>query len=147
MPAFLSQVQSKLRDQAKSLADRMQARQLEDAGDSFKTFVDAMNNAAAAMGPASDKLKSASWQDALAPEQKALQYLLRAESTRRDIEVAFGQQAAVAAAAAVAGTAPRAICRASSTWNWIPRRTSTRIPGRRNPPINGSRPSTKPSRS
>ncbi len=38
--AFLSGVQSKLRDQAKSLAERMKAAQLEDAGDSFKSFVD-----------------------------------------------------------------------------------------------------------
>ena len=38
--AFLSSVQSKLRDQAKSLAERMKARQLEGAGDSFKSFVD-----------------------------------------------------------------------------------------------------------
>ncbi len=51
-----------------------------------------MEQAVAAMGPAADKLKGAKWQDALAPEQKALQYLLRAEATFRDIQVAFGQQ-------------------------------------------------------
>ena len=89
---FLAGVQSKLRDQAKSLADRMKARQLEGAGDSFKSFVDDMEKAVEAMGPATDKLKGAHWQDALAPEQKALQYLLRAESTFRDIQVAFGGQ-------------------------------------------------------
>ena len=91
--SFLSQVQSKLRDQAKSLSDRMQARQLEDAGDSFKTFVDAMNKAVAAMGPASDKLKAAKLAGrAGAGAEGAAQYLLRAEATRRDIEVAFGRQ-------------------------------------------------------
>ena len=90
--AFLASVQSKLRDQAKSLADRMKARQLEGAGDSFKSFVDDMDKAVEAMGPASDKLKGAKWQDALAPEQKALQYLLRAEATFRDIQVAFGSR-------------------------------------------------------
>lgn len=90
--AFLASVQSKLRDQAKSLADRMKARQLEGAGDSFKSFVDDMEKAVDAMGPATDKLKGAHWQDALAPEQKALQFLLRAESTFRDIQVAFGGQ-------------------------------------------------------
>jgi hypothetical protein len=41
-------VQSKLRDQAKSLADRMKARQLEGAGDSFKSFVKDMEAAGAA---------------------------------------------------------------------------------------------------
>jgi hypothetical protein len=90
--AFLSQVQSKLRDQARSLADRMKARQLQDVGDSFKTFVADMEKAAAEMQPASDKLKGAKWQDALAPEQRALQFLLRAEATFRDIQVAFGRQ-------------------------------------------------------
>jgi hypothetical protein len=90
--SFLAGVQSKLRDQANSLAQRMKARQLEGAGDSFKSFVDDMEKAVEAMGPASDKLKGAHWQDALAPEQKALQYLLRAESTFRDIQVAFGGQ-------------------------------------------------------
>src|SRR5262249_11450995 len=90
--AFLASVQSKLRDQAKSLADRMKARQLEGAGESFKSFVDDMEKAVEAMGPATDKLKTAKWQDALAPEQKALQYILRAEATFRDIQVAFGGQ-------------------------------------------------------
>ncbi len=85
-------MQSKLKDQAKSLADRMKARQLEGAGDSFKSFVDDMEKASDAMQPAADKLKIAKWQDALGPEQKALQYLLRAEATFRDIQVAFGQQ-------------------------------------------------------
>jgi hypothetical protein len=89
---FLSQVQSKLGDQAKSLADRMKSRQLSDAGDSFKTFVTDMEQAAAAMGPASDKLKGANWKDALGPEEKALQYLERAEAVFRDIQVAFGNQ-------------------------------------------------------
>jgi hypothetical protein len=90
--AFLSSVQSKLRDQAKSLSERMKARSIEGAGDSFKSFVGDMDKAVESMGPASDKLKGAKWQDALAPEQKALQYLLRAEATFRDIQVAFGSR-------------------------------------------------------
>jgi hypothetical protein len=90
--AFLSQVQSKLRDQAKSLSDRMKSRQLSDAGDSFKTFVNDMDQATAAMGPASDKLKGANWKDALGPEEKALQHLEHAESVFRDIQIAFGNQ-------------------------------------------------------
>jgi hypothetical protein len=90
--AFLSNQQAKLRDQAKSLGDRMKARQLTEAGDSFKSFVKDMEQAVEAMGPAVDKLKAVKWQDALAPEQKALQYLMRAEATFRDIQVAFGNQ-------------------------------------------------------
>jgi hypothetical protein len=90
--AFLAGVQSKLRDQAQSLAQRMKSRELDEAGDSFKKFVADMEQAVAAMGPAAEKLKGAHWQDALAPEQKALQFLLRAEDRFRDIQVAFGQQ-------------------------------------------------------
>jgi hypothetical protein len=90
--AFLASVQSKLRDQTKSLSDRMRARQLQEAGDSFKSFVTDMDKAVEAMGPAADNLKGRKWQGALAPEQQALQYLLRAEATFRDIQVAFGQQ-------------------------------------------------------
>src|SRR4029077_17422013 len=56
--AFLSSVQAKLRDQAKSLSERMKARQLEGAGDSFKSFVDDMDKAIEAMGPAGDHLKA-----------------------------------------------------------------------------------------
>ena len=89
--AFLASVQSKLRDQATSLAERMKARQMEEAGESFKSFVTDMQQAASAMGPAAGKLRISKWQDALAPEQKALQYLLRAEAVFRDIQVAFGQ--------------------------------------------------------
>jgi len=88
---FLASVQSKLRDQANSLAQRMKARQMEEAGESFKSFVTDMEQAAGAMGPAAGDLRIAKWQDALAPEQKALQYLLRAEAVFRDIQVAFGQ--------------------------------------------------------
>ena len=49
-----------------------------------------MNAAAEAMGGAADKLKEQKWNDALPDEQKALQHLLRAEATFRQIEVAFG---------------------------------------------------------
>ncbi len=51
-----------------------------------------MQSAAAAMTPSADKLKQMQWHDAIPAEQKALQYLLRAEATFRQIEVAFGQQ-------------------------------------------------------
>ena len=89
--AFLSSIQSKLSVQATSMAQRMKAREMDEAGDSFKTFVADMEQAASAMGPAAGKLRGAQWRDALEPEQKALQYLLRAEAVFRDIQVAFGQ--------------------------------------------------------
>jgi hypothetical protein len=89
---FLSGVQSKLRDQAHSLSERMKARELAGANQQIKAFTDDMDKAVEAMSPAAVKLRGSEWQNALAPEQKALQFLLRAEATMRDIKVAFGQR-------------------------------------------------------
>jgi hypothetical protein len=89
---FLAGVQSKLRDQAHSLAERMKARQLAEASEELKAFTADMEKAVEAMGPAADKLRGSQWQNALAPEQKALQHLLRAEAMMRDIKVAFGNR-------------------------------------------------------
>ncbi|HEY2842262.1 MAG TPA: hypothetical protein VGJ09_01375, partial [Bryobacteraceae bacterium] len=87
---FLSEVQTKLKEQTETLAQRSRSRELAGANQEFSTFVKDLDEAAKAMAPASDKLKGKSWKDALEPEQKALQYLLRAEATFRDIQVAFG---------------------------------------------------------
>ena len=97
---FLSEVQTKLKEQAQSLAQRSRSRELAGANQEFQTFVKDLEAAAAEMGPASDKLKGQNWKDALGPEQRALQHLLRAEATFRDIQVAFGPAAAAEAAAA-----------------------------------------------
>jgi len=88
---FLSGVQAKLRDQAQSLAVRMQRRQLSEQSDEMKAFAREMSQAAEAMTPASEQLARGRWRDAMAPEQKALQHLLRAESIFRDIQVAYGR--------------------------------------------------------
>jgi hypothetical protein len=88
---FLSGAQSKLRDQVTALSVRMQSRNISHANEEFSDFDKDMRNAAAAMGPSSEKLKSMQWKDAIPLEQKALQALLRAEATFRKIEVAFGQ--------------------------------------------------------
>jgi hypothetical protein len=87
---FLAGVQSKLRDQALSLAGRLQRRELSDANQEFSDFEKDMTAAAAAMAPAADKLQKEKWSEALPDEQKALQHLLRAEATFREIQVAFG---------------------------------------------------------
>ena len=89
---FLAGVQGKLRDQARSLVNRMRSRQLAGANQSFKSFVEDMDKAIEAMGPAGEKLKGSQWRPALEPEQKALQHLLRAEATFRNIQVAFGNR-------------------------------------------------------
>jgi len=89
---FLSGVQEKLREQALSLAGRLQMRDLTQENAEFSGFQQEMNAAAAAMGPASEKLQQRKWSDAMPNEQKALQHLLRAEATFRQIEVAFGNR-------------------------------------------------------
>ncbi len=89
---YLAGVQAKLRDEAQSLSNRMKARSLEGGSAAIAQFVTDMEAAIGVMGPASDQLKDRHWNDALSPEQKALQYLLRAEAIFRDIQVSFGNQ-------------------------------------------------------
>jgi hypothetical protein len=89
---FLSEAQQKLRDQVLALSARMQSRDLSEANEEFNGFEKDMQQAATAMAPSADKLKGMQWKDALPLEQKALQALLRAEATFRQIQVAFGQQ-------------------------------------------------------
>ena len=90
---FLSGVQSKLHDQALSLAGRLERRELTDENAEFSSFQKDMGAAAQAMQPAAQALQQQKWKDAMPQEQKALQYLLRAEATFRQIEVAFGSSA------------------------------------------------------
>ena len=87
---FLSGVQAKLGEQARSLAGRMQSRELSQENEEFNSFVKDMNAAAEAMGPAAQQLQQQKWREAMPSEQKALQNLLRAEATFRQIQVAFG---------------------------------------------------------
>ncbi len=89
---FLSDAQQKLRDQVNALSLRMQSRDISEANEEFTDFDKDMQAAAAAMAPSADRLKAMQWKDALPLEQKALQSLLRAEATFRQIEVAFGQR-------------------------------------------------------
>jgi hypothetical protein len=89
---FLSDAQAKLRDQVAALSIRMQSRDISEANEEFTDFDKDMQDAAAAMAPSAKKLKDMKWKDAIPLEQKALQALLRAEATFRNIEVAFGQR-------------------------------------------------------
>ncbi len=89
---FLSEVESKLGEQAKTLAERMGNRELSGANSEFQGFSELMTQASSQMNDAARQLKPGKWHDALPPEQKALQSLLRAEAMFRNIQVAFGQQ-------------------------------------------------------
>src|SRR5439155_11937182 len=87
---FLSDAQSTLRNQSLSLSGRLEARDLTRENHKFSVFQQEMTAAAEAMAPAATRLQQQKWQDAIPDEQKALQHLLRAEATFRQIEVAFG---------------------------------------------------------
>ena len=87
---FLADVQTTLRAQALSLAGRLQMRELTRPNELFNGFQQEMSAAAEAMGPAAQQLGAQGWNAAVPHEQKALQHLLRAEATFRQIEVAFG---------------------------------------------------------
>lgn len=100
---FLSDAQTKLRDQVLALSSRMQSRDLGDTNEEFTDFEKNMRQAADAMAPAADHLKGMQWKNALPLEQRALQALLRAEATFRKIQVAFGQQGGGAGGADSAG--------------------------------------------
>lgn len=90
---FLSQLEGKLGEQAKTLSERMGSRELVAESPEFKGFSEAMNQASQEMKNSVGSLKSAKWQDALPPEQRALQSLLRAEAMFRNIQIAFGRNA------------------------------------------------------
>ena len=126
---FLSEVQSKLRDQAIALAGRLQLRDLNTENEEFNSFQQDMNAAAQAMNPAADQLRKQKWDDALPSEQKALQHLLR----RKPRSARFRWRSAIAAEAAVAAEVRAAISRASSISNSTRRRISTKP--RRPPPL------------
>jgi len=87
---LLAQSQATLRDQASTLSGRLQARELTDEVQAISDFQKDMTAASEAMTPAAQQLQQQKWKDAIPHEQKALQYLLRAEATFRQIQVAFG---------------------------------------------------------
>jgi hypothetical protein len=89
---FLSEMESKLRDQAKMLSQRVKARQLAGTNDEFKFLVKEIDGAVQELSTAADKLRESGFKEALAPEQKALQHILRVEESTRDIQVAFGNR-------------------------------------------------------
>ncbi|HTY50326.1 MAG TPA: hypothetical protein VMB48_11615 [Steroidobacteraceae bacterium] len=90
---FLADAQEALRAQALSLAGRLQMRGIDETNEQFGSFEQEMAAAATAMAPAAEQLRSRAWRAAVPQEQKALQHLLRAEATFREIQVAFGSAA------------------------------------------------------
>jgi hypothetical protein len=86
--ALLADLQKTLAEQAQSLVERAGARELVGGDDNVTRFVTQLNEAAKAMKPAAENLAKRQLQQAVSDEQRALQHLLRAEATFREIQVA-----------------------------------------------------------
>ena len=87
--ALLSRLQGTLKDQAETLAERTRARQLAATDERIAEFVENLDRAAAAMVPAAERLAEIDLEQAILPEQEALQHLLRAEAVFTDISVSM----------------------------------------------------------
>jgi len=85
--ALLSRLQQTLKEQVETLAERAEARQLTASDEEIAEFVDNLYMAAEAMTPASELLAKIDLEEALLPEQEALQHLLAAEAVFTDINV------------------------------------------------------------
>ena len=87
--ALLSRLQATLREQAQTLAQRTRARMLDSSDEKIAEFIENLDLAAEAMVPASERLAEIDLEQAILPEQEALQYLLRAEAVFTDINVSM----------------------------------------------------------
>ncbi|MFT3906414.1 MAG: hypothetical protein QM718_08940 [Steroidobacteraceae bacterium] len=87
----LAQLQRTLAEQARSLTGRSNSRELSDDSADIQRFVDYMTRATEAMVPAAARLSAVELEQAIQPEQQALQQLLRAEAVFRDVQVAMQQ--------------------------------------------------------
>jgi len=87
--ALLARVQATLREQVDTLARRTEARQLTASAEEIATFVENLGKASAAMVPASERLSELELEQAILPEQEALQHLLAAEAVFTDISVSL----------------------------------------------------------
>jgi hypothetical protein len=89
---MLSEFQRTLSQQARTLAQRTRARMDVDSDERIKTFVESLERAAGLMEPAAGHLSAFRLQEAVTPEQQALQQLLRAEAAFREVQVSMQQE-------------------------------------------------------
>ncbi|HEY0684357.1 MAG TPA: hypothetical protein VGD45_18625 [Steroidobacter sp.] len=89
---MLADFQTTLSQQARTLAQRTRARMDTEADERVKTFVESLERAAGLMEPAAGHLSAFRLQQAVTPEQQALQQLLRAESAFREVQVSMQQE-------------------------------------------------------
>ena len=84
---LLSDLQSTLADQADTLAQRAEARQLSNSDPDIARFVEYIGEATNSMRPSAQSLELHSYEEAVKHQQRALQYLKRAESIFNDITI------------------------------------------------------------
>src|SRR5688500_1064682 len=90
--ATITLAQGRLRDRVEILARRMQERGVASSDSVLAQIAAELPKAAAAMRAAEEQLNRREAQQALPPEQKALQHLLRAEAAFREVQIARGAQ-------------------------------------------------------
>ena len=84
---LLSDLQNTLADQADTLAQRAEARQLLNNDPDIARFVEYMSEATNSMRPSAQSLELHTYEEAVKHQQRALQYLKRAESVFNDITI------------------------------------------------------------
>ena len=87
--ALLSRLQETLRAQVETLAQRAHARLLTASDEEIAAFAENLAKAGEAMIPAAERLGEIELEQALLPEQEALQHLLAAEAVFTDISVSL----------------------------------------------------------
>ena len=86
---LLSRLQQTLRGQVETLAQRAHARQLTATDEDIANFAEHLIKAGEAMIPAAERLGEMELEQAMLPEQEALQHLLAAEAVFTDISVSL----------------------------------------------------------
>ena len=89
--ATLTLLQGRLRERVEELVNQMQTRGVV-ADPTFRKVFEELPQAAEAMREAEERLGERRPDEALSPEQRALQHLQRAEAAFRDVQVAMGRQ-------------------------------------------------------
>jgi hypothetical protein len=89
--AIVALAQGRLREQVEALVARIRARGIVQLDSSFQAIIEALPQAAVEMGAAEELLGERRPEEALYPEQRALQQLQRAEAAFREVEVSRNQ--------------------------------------------------------
>jgi hypothetical protein len=84
--------QRRLREQVATLVQRMQMRGVVEMDSTFAEIAELLPQAGREMATAEEELKRGAANNALPPEQRALQQLLRAEALYRDVQIQMQQQ-------------------------------------------------------